>query len=92
MTEPTLERRSGRTDLVKALTGMRGAGKTAVMLQHLECLHSTGIPEELTYYVNLDLLGKEFGSDRLGAILQPCPDREGLHRTLIDWLLGRETV
>ncbi len=81
---------SGKTDLVKVLTGMRRTGKTTVMLQHLEHLRSTGVPEELICYVDLDLLGKEIGTEELKAILQPCLDREGLHRILIDEIQDAE--
>ena len=81
---------AGKTDLVKVLTGMRRTGKTTVMLQHLEHLRSTGVPEELICYVDLDLLGKEIGAEELKSILRPCLDREGLHYILIDEIQDAE--
>ena len=75
---------AGKTDLVKVLTGMRRTGKTTVMLQHLEYLRSTGVPEELICYVDLDLLGEEIDTEELKAIIQPCLEHEGIHRILID--------
>ena len=75
---------AGKTDLVKVLTGMRRTGKTTVMLQHLEYLRSTGVPEKLICYIDLDLLGKEIDAEELKAILQPCLEYEGIHRILID--------
>ncbi len=63
---------------------MRKAGKATVMLPDPECLRYTGISEELVCHVDPDLPGEETGAYRLGAILQPCLDREGLRRIPID--------
>ena len=45
-----LEDASGKTDLVKVITGMRRVGKTTVMLQHLHNLRTQGIPEKSICY------------------------------------------
>ncbi len=73
-----------KLDLVKVITGMRRTGKTTVMLQHLEYLRSTGIPEESICYIDLDLLGREIDSEELKMMLQPCLEQIGTHYVLID--------
>ena len=75
---------TGKTDLVKVLTGMRRTGKTTVMLQHMGFIRSSGVPEESICYIDLDLLGEEIDSQELKEMLQPCLGREGLHYIMID--------
>ena len=75
---------TGKTDLVKVITGMRRTGKTTVMFQHLDYLRSTGIPEELICYIDLDLLGKEIDAGELKEMLDPYLKNEGIHYILID--------
>ncbi len=74
----------GKTDLVKVLTGMRRTGKTTVMMQHLEHLRSSGVPEESVCYIDMDLLGEEIDAETLKKMIQPCLEREGVHYVLID--------
>ncbi len=75
---------TGKTDLVKVLTGMRRTGKTTVMMQHLEHLRSSGVPEESVCYIDMDLLGEEIDAETLKKMIQPCLEREGVHYVLID--------
>ena len=75
---------TGKTDLVKVLTGMRRVGKTTVLLQHLDQLRSSGVSEESICYINLDLLGRKIDLTELKALLQPCLNLEGLHYIFID--------
>ncbi len=75
---------TGKTDLVKVLTGMRRTGKTTVMMQHLEHLRSSGVPEESVCYIDMDLLGEEIDAETLKKMIQPCLEREGVHYILID--------
>ena len=75
---------TGKTDLVKVLTGMRRVGKTTVLLQHLDQLRSSGVSEDSICYINLDLLGKKIDLIELEELLQPCLDLEGLHYIFID--------
>ena len=75
---------AGKTDLVKVLTGMRRTGKTTVMLQHLEYLRSSGVPEESICYIDMDLMGREVGPEELKTMLQPYLDRAGLHYIFLD--------
>ncbi len=75
---------TGKTDLVKVLTGMRRTGKTTVMLQHLEYLRSSGVPEESLCYIDIDIFGEEISRDELKAKIQPCLNYEGLHYIFID--------
>lgn len=79
-----LESATGKTDLVKVITGMRRTGKTTVMLQHLEYLRARGTPEDLICYIDLDLMGKEVTSEELKDMIQPCLEHDGLHFILID--------
>lgn len=75
---------SGKTDLVKVITGMRRTGKTTVILQHLDHLRSSGIPEESICHVDLDLMGREIDAEELKEIVQPCLNHDGIHYILID--------
>ena len=75
---------TGKTDLVKVLTGMRRTGKTTVMLQHLEYLRSTGLSEDSICYIDLDIMAREVTAEELKGMLQPCLSHEGMHYILID--------
>lgn len=75
---------SDKTDLVKVITGMRRTGKTTVMLQHLDCLRSQGIPDESTCYIDLDLMGEEVSVSDLKGMMGPCLEQKGTHYILID--------
>ncbi len=75
---------TGKTDLVKVLTGMRRTGKTTVMMQHLDYLRSSGVPEESVCYIDMDLLGEGIDAETLKKMIQPCLEREGVHYVLID--------
>ena len=72
-----LESATGKTDLVKVITGMRRTGKTTVMLQHLEHLRGEGIPEERICYIDLDLMGREVTPEELGVMVGPCLEHDG---------------
>ena len=74
---------TGKTDLVKVLTGMRRTGKTTVMLQHLEYLRSTGISEDSICYIGLDIMVREVTAEELKGMLQPCLSREGIVAMLV---------
>ncbi len=80
----TLRDSSDKTDLVKVITGMRRTGKTTVMLQHLDCLRSQGIPDESICYIDLDLMGEEVGVSDLKGMMGPCLEQKGTHYLLID--------
>ena len=79
-----LEDASGKTDLVKVITGMRRVGKTTVMLQHLHNLRTRGIPEELICYIDLDLIGADISTSQLKDLIGPCLEEKGIHCILID--------
>lgn len=75
---------SGKTDLVKVITGMRRVGKTTVMLQHLHNLRTRGIPEESICYIDLDLIGADISTSQLKDLIGPCLEEKGIHCILID--------
>ena len=79
-----LEDASGKTDLVKVITGMRRVGKTTVMLQHLHNLRTRGIPEESICYIDLDLIGADISTSQLKDLIGPCLEEKGIHYILID--------
>lgn len=79
-----LEDASGKTDLVKVITGMRRVGKTTVMLQHLHNLRTRGIPEESICYIDLDLIGADISTSQLKDLIGPCLEEKGIHCILID--------
>ena len=79
-----LESATGKTDLVKVITGMRRTGKTTVMLQHLEHLRGKGISEERICYIDLDLMGRKVTSEELGVMVGPCLEHDGIHYIMID--------
>lgn len=79
-----LEDASGKTDLVKVITGMRRVGKTTVMLQHLHNLRTQGIPEESICYIDLDLIGADISTSQLKDLIGPCLEEKGIHCILID--------
>lgn len=75
---------ANKTDLVKIIAGMRRTGKTTVMLQHLDYLRSSGIPDRSICYIDLDLIGEEISSEELKNLVQPCLNESGIHYILID--------
>ena len=79
-----LEDASGKTDLVKVITGMRRVGKTTVMLQHLHNLRTRGIPEESICYIDLDLISADISTSQLKDLIGPCLEEKGIHYILID--------
>ena len=79
-----LEDASGKTDLVKVITGMRRVGKTTVMLQHLHNLRTQGIPEKSICYIDLDLIGADISTSQLKDLIGPCLEEKGIHCILID--------
>ena len=79
-----LEDASGKTDLVKVITGMRRVGKTTVMLQHLHNLRTRGIPEKSICYIDLDLIGADISTSQLKDLIGPCLEEKGIHYILID--------
>ena len=75
---------TGKTDLVKVITGMRRTGKTTLMLQHLDALRRAGIPDERICYIDLDLVGRTVRLEELEEMMRPCLEFEGTHYVLID--------
>lgn len=79
-----LKSASGKTDLIKVITGMRRTGKSTVMRQHLGRLLADGVAEESICYIDLDLQGRKVSSEELKSMLHPCLDQPGIHYVMID--------
>lgn len=68
----------------KILTGMRRTGKTTILNQYVDRLHSMGIDDGSIFHINLDLLVDIPDNSWLIEQMEPVLEREGMHYLLID--------
>ena len=68
----------------KILTGMRRTGKTTILNQYVERLHSMGIDDGNILHINLDLLVDTPDRSWLVEQVEPVLEKKGMHYILID--------